>query len=49
MRTLRQSGLEKVKQGLTCLAEVYRVAREEMIDMRAVMNGAGATESDGGG
>jgi len=29
MRTLHQSGIEKVKQGLSSLAEVYRVAREE--------------------
>ena len=37
MRTLRQSGLEKVKAGLSSLSEVYRVAREEMVDMRGVM------------
>jgi type II secretory ATPase GspE/PulE/Tfp pilus assembly ATPase PilB-like protein len=34
MRTLYQSGLEKVRQGITSLSEVYRVAREETIDMK---------------
>jgi len=34
MQTLRQSGLEKVASGMTSLAEVYRVAREEAVDMR---------------
>ncbi len=34
MRTLHQSGLEKVNQGLTSLAEIYRVARDETIDMK---------------
>ncbi len=29
MQTLHQSGIEKVKQGISSLAEVYRVAREE--------------------
>ena len=33
MRTLHQSGLERVRQGDTSLAEVYRVARDETIDM----------------
>ena len=33
MRTLFESGLEKVREGITSLAEVYRVAREETIDM----------------
>ena len=37
MRTLRQSGLEKVRAGVSSLAEVYRVTREEMVDMRGVM------------
>jgi len=34
MRTLHQSGMEKVRRGLTSLAEVYRVARDETIDMQ---------------
>ena len=34
MQTLRQSGLEKVALGITSMAEVYRVAREESLDMR---------------
>ncbi|MBN2212064.1 MAG: type II/IV secretion system protein [Sedimentisphaerales bacterium] len=33
MRTLFESGLEKVREGVTSLAEVYRVAREETIEM----------------
>ena len=33
MRTLRQSGLKKVARGITSLAEVYRVARDETVDM----------------
>ena len=37
MRTLHQSGLEKVKQGLSSLAEVYRVARDETIDMSRII------------
>ncbi|MFC1782126.1 GspE/PulE family protein [Planctomycetota bacterium] len=37
MRTLRQSGLEKVKQGVTSLAEVFRVARDETVDMQVLM------------
>ena len=35
MRTLRQSGLAKVGQGVTSLAEVYRVARDETVDMKS--------------
>ncbi|MBN1765081.1 MAG: type II/IV secretion system protein [Sedimentisphaerales bacterium] len=38
MKTLQQSGLEKVNHGLTSLAEVYRVARDETIDMQTEMN-----------
>jgi type II secretory ATPase GspE/PulE/Tfp pilus assembly ATPase PilB-like protein len=38
MRTLYQSGMEKVRQGMTSLAEVYRVAREEMIDMKEFLS-----------
>ncbi len=34
MRTLHESGLEKVREGVTSLAEVYRVARDETIDMQ---------------
>ena len=37
MRSLHQSGMDKVKQGLTSPAEVYRVARDEMIDMKLQM------------
>jgi general secretion pathway protein E/type IV pilus assembly protein PilB len=37
MRTLLQSGFEKVGFGYTSLEEVYRVAREEAIDMREYM------------
>jgi len=37
MRTLRQSGLEKVKQGVTSVAEVFRVARDETVDMKTLM------------
>jgi len=37
MRTLAESGLEKVKLGLTSIAEVYRVARDETVDMRILM------------
>ncbi|MBN1437402.1 MAG: type II/IV secretion system protein [Sedimentisphaerales bacterium] len=33
MRSLRQSGLRKVAAGLTSLSEVYRVARDDTIDM----------------
>jgi len=40
MRTLRHSGLEKVKLGLTSLAEVYRVTRDETIDMQTFMKGS---------
>ncbi|MCP4711693.1 MAG: type II/IV secretion system protein [Planctomycetes bacterium] len=40
MRTLRQAGLEKVRQGITSLVEVYRVARDETIDMQSLMKGA---------
>ena len=37
MHTLYQSGLRKVAQGLTSLAEVYRVARDETVDMKETM------------
>jgi general secretion pathway protein E len=37
MRTLLQSGFEKVSRGLTSLEEVYRVAREEAIDMQTYL------------
>jgi type II secretory ATPase GspE/PulE/Tfp pilus assembly ATPase PilB-like protein len=37
MRTLQESGLEKVKLGFTSIAEVYRVARDETVDMRILM------------
>ena len=37
MRTLHQSGLDKVKHGLSSLAEVYRVARDETIDMGKII------------
>ncbi len=37
MRTLQESGLEKVKRGFTSIAEVYRVARDETVDMRTLM------------
>jgi type II secretory ATPase GspE/PulE/Tfp pilus assembly ATPase PilB-like protein len=37
MRTLQESGLEKVKLGHTSIAEVYRVARDETVDMRTLM------------
>lgn len=34
MVSLHQSGLAKVKEGVSSLAEVYRVARDETIDMK---------------
>lgn len=37
MRTLQESGLEKVRLGHTSIAEVYRVARDETVDMRTLM------------
>jgi len=37
MRSLRQSGLDKVISGETSLVEIYRVTREETIDMRGVL------------
>ena len=37
MHTLYQSGLRKVAQGLTSLAEVYRVARDETVNMKQTM------------
>jgi type II secretory ATPase GspE/PulE/Tfp pilus assembly ATPase PilB-like protein len=37
MRSLRQSGLGKVISGETSLVEIYRVTREETIDMRGVL------------
>ena len=37
MHTLYHSGLRKVAQGLTSLAEVYRVARNETVDMKETM------------
>ena len=40
MRTLRQDGLEKVANQLSSLAEVYRVARDETIDMKKEMESA---------
>ncbi|MBN1844061.1 MAG: Flp pilus assembly complex ATPase component TadA [Sedimentisphaerales bacterium] len=39
MRSLQESGFEKMHMGLTSLAEVCRVAREERVDMRTIMNG----------
>lgn len=38
MRTLYDNGLDKVRDGLSSLAEVYRVARDETIDMRSHMS-----------
>jgi len=40
MRTLFQSGLEKVRLGETTLGEVHRVAREERIDMKDYLTSA---------
>jgi len=37
MRTLLPSGFEKVSRGQTSLEEVYRVAREEAIDMQTYL------------
>ena len=37
MRTLHQSGLTKVRQSITSLAEIYRVARDETVDMKSFM------------
>ena len=37
IHTLYHSGLRKVAQGLTSLAEVYRVARDETVDMKEAM------------
>ena len=42
MRSLRSSGLEKVIAGETSLGEIYRVTREEAIDMRGILRGAGS-------
>ncbi|MBI9017880.1 MAG: type II/IV secretion system protein [Phycisphaerae bacterium] len=38
MRTLHKSGLELVKNGRTSLAEIYRVAREERIEMKKFLD-----------
>jgi type II secretory ATPase GspE/PulE/Tfp pilus assembly ATPase PilB-like protein len=37
MRSLYQSGLDAVSQGIVSLAEIYRVARQETTDMKSYM------------
>jgi len=37
MRSLYQSGLEAVSEGIVSLAEIYRVARQETTDMKSYM------------
>lgn len=44
MRSLRQSGLLKVKEGLTSLSEIYRVAKEEAINMKEIFQQNAARE-----
>ena len=49
MRSLRHDGLLKVRSGLTSLAEVYRVTRDETVDMKSLLLGTPRPESDENG